>query len=116
MAKSAAQLLLGTMHDVLQGFLELIGDPDARAGAGLNPNATADTSAAQPALDRISAYFNSDNPDGEAYLKIVDDVIAVHDALLDIIQAIRFAGDATPVLDYLNFLLEVDGLNVIRGK
>jgi hypothetical protein len=114
--KSAAQRLLGSMRDVLEGLLELLGDPDARAGAGLNPDATPDFTTARGALDSVGVYFNSDNPDGQQYLEAVDDIITIVNALRDIIAAVRFSGDATPIEDYLSFILNVGGLTVLRRR
>jgi hypothetical protein len=114
--KSAAQFLLGSMKDVLEGVLGILQDPDAKAGAGLNPDANPDSTTAQAAVDRIGIYFNSDNPDGQQYLETVDDIITLVDALRDIIAAVRFSGDATPVEDYLSLLLNVVGLTVVRRR
>src|SRR6266545_1773932 len=116
MGKSVAQWLVGQIRDVLGGFLELIGDPDARAAAGLNPDATPDTATARTRLDKVSAYFNSDNAAGTDYLQAVDDVIAVRDALVTLVEGLAVADAGAAAEDIFHFLLEVDGLNVIRGK
>jgi len=115
---SAAQRLVSLTHDVLVAVLEAIGDPDARAGSGLNPSVNVDVTSAAQVVDQLSLFFNSadEGGAGDKYLQAVDDILQALDAIRDLITAVRFAGDATPLEDYLSFLLEVVGLNVVRGQ
>jgi hypothetical protein len=116
MALSFAQRLLGLVREVLQGTLTVLADPAARAGAGLNPDVAPTGDLGQAALDRVNDYFNAADPALEAYLTAVDDVIAARDAIQEFVAAVRFAGDATPFLEYLDFVLQIVGLDVVRVR
>src|SRR4051812_17494408 len=111
MAKTFAQKLVGSMRDVLQEILTLLGDPDARAKGGLNPTANVDPTATQARLDSASAYFESDNPDGSKYLQAVDDVLAAIDGIHGLITTL--IDNPAEVTDYVDFIIEVTGLNYL---
>jgi len=115
--KTFAQRLLGTLRDVLEATLDLLGDPDARGGAGLNPDATPDATTAQDVIARIGDYFNSDNPSGEQYLAIVNDVIKARDLIKDLVDQLRFNDSLSgTALEMFQMIVGVAGLNVVRGK
>src|SRR6185436_13344624 len=116
MSDSFPQRILGLSGAVLRVARNALADPVSRLALGLNPDVAAPPDVGEAELVRLDKYRQLADPTAQDYLNAVRDISTALAAMADLAAKLRFSGDNTPPIEYVDFAVELLGLDFIRRK
>lgn len=105
----ALQWVIDRFADAIEWLVETFDDPvisaAIRADVGLDPGDTTPPPVDEARLAGVRAFTDSANPDAESFAQVVEDVVAIAEALGGWVEATRTGDDETGEIVYLLLVL-----------